>query len=80
MHKIEELIELVSNEIDKLSFKGTPAELYEPIEYIMSQGGKRLRPILSLVACDMFGGDVIKSVTPAVSMEMFHNFTLITTI
>ncbi len=77
MHKIEELIELVSNEIDKLSFKGTPAELYEPIEYIMSQGGKRLRPILSLVACDMFGGDVIKSVTPAVSMEMFHNFTLI---
>ncbi|MDD2411491.1 MAG: polyprenyl synthetase family protein [Bacteroidales bacterium] len=77
MYKVEELTELVNREIDKLSFDKTPKELYEPIAYTMSQGGKRLRPILSLLACEMFGGDVQKALVPAMSLEMFHNFTLI---
>lgn len=77
MYKVEELAEFVSQEIDKLNFDKTPKELYEPIAYTMAQGGKRLRPILSLLACEMFGGDVQKALVPAVSLEMFHNFTLI---
>ncbi|MDD2345660.1 MAG: polyprenyl synthetase family protein [Bacteroidales bacterium] len=77
MYKVEELTELVSLEINKLDFDKNPKELYEPIAYTMSQGGKRLRPILSLLACEMFGGDVQKALVPAISLEMFHNFTLI---
>lgn len=77
MYKVEELAEFVSQEIDKLNFEKTPKELYEPIAYTMAQGGKRLRPILSLLACEMFGGDVQKALVPAISLEMFHNFTLI---
>ncbi len=77
MYKFEELSEIVCQEINKLSFDKTPKELYEPIAYTMSQGGKRLRPILSLLSCEMFGGDVQKAIVPALSLEMFHNFTLI---
>ncbi len=77
MHKVDQFVEIISQEISKLSFKGKPIELYEPIQYTMLQGGKRLRPILSLVACEMFGGDIKPAVVPAVSLEMFHNFTLI---
>lgn len=51
-------------------------ELYEPISYIMSLGGKRLRPCLLLMACDMFGGDVEQALAPALAIEVFHNFTL----
>ncbi len=77
MHKVDQFVEIISQEISKLTFKGQPIELYEPIQYTMSQGGKRLRPILSLVSCEMFGGDINPAVVPAISLEMFHNFTLI---
>lgn len=77
MYKIEQFVEIISNEINGLKFEGKPIELYEPIGYTMSQGGKRLRPILSLVSCDMFNGNIERAVVPAISLEMFHNFTLI---
>lgn len=77
MHKVDQFVEIISQEISKLTFNGQPIELYEPIQYTMSQGGKRLRPILSLVSCEMFGGDITPAVVPAISLEMFHNFTLI---
>jgi len=54
-----------------------PAELYEPIAYTMGQPGKRLRPLLSLLACHLFGGDIEKAIYPALSVEIFHNFTLV---
>jgi geranylgeranyl diphosphate synthase type II len=76
-YTIEELIDKVSIEIEKLTFKTDPPRLYNPIEYTLNQGGKRLRPLLSLVACQMFNGNVNESLIPAVSLEMFHNFTLI---
>jgi len=56
---------------------GTPAELYEPINYSLSLGGKRLRPMLVLLACDAFGGNVDLSVNAALGIEVFHNFTLL---
>lgn len=77
MYTTDQLIKKVSTEIAKLSFKKEPALLYDPIAYTMSQGGKRLRPLLSLVSCQMFNGNVDESLIPAVSLEMFHNFTLI---
>jgi geranylgeranyl diphosphate synthase type II len=59
------------------SEKRKPAELYQPIHYILSLGGKRIRPALALMACNLFSEDVMSSVKPALAIELFHNFTLI---
>jgi len=54
-----------------------PKNLYQPITYILSLGGKKLRPILTLVAADIFGGNHKKALDAALAVEVFHNFTLI---
>lgn len=56
---------------------GDPKNLYEPIEYIMQLGGKRLRPMLVLMSCELFGGKAEQALDAALAVEMFHNFTLI---
>ncbi|MBW4891829.1 polyprenyl synthetase family protein [Mucilaginibacter sp. HMF5004] len=76
MHTIPELQELITGALAVKKYGEAPVELYEPIEYIMSLGGKRLRPCLLLMACDLFGGDVIQAIQPALAIEVFHNFTL----
>lgn len=58
-------------------YGSNPKELYEPIAYIMSLGGKRLRPVLVFIATDMFDGDAAKALHPALAIELFHNFTLV---
>ncbi len=60
----------------KLSIDKFPT-LYEPIVYGLSAGGKRLRPVLLLMAAEAFGADVEFAIDPAVGIEMFHNFTLL---
>ena len=69
--------QIVADAINKYTFKDKPAELYEPMNYIISHGGKRLRPIMVLMACDLFGGDMKQAIKPALAIEFFHNFTLI---
>ncbi|MDC9722260.1 MAG: polyprenyl synthetase family protein [Urechidicola sp.] len=54
-----------------------PRNLYEPIAYILNLGGKKLRPILTLMATDIFGGNHKKALDAALAIEVFHNFTLI---
>lgn len=54
-----------------------PQTLYEPIRYILSLGGKRLRPVLTLMSCSYFGGDYTKALNAALAVEWFHNFSLI---
>lgn len=54
-----------------------PKNLYEPIIYILNLGGKRLRPILTLMSCDLFGGESLKALDAALAIEMFHNFSLV---
>jgi len=76
MKKLEYLQALISEEVDKLALPSYPAALYEPIRYILSLGGKRMRPALLLMACDLFGGDVDAAISPALAIEVFHNFTL----
>lgn len=76
MKKLEDLQEIISEAVDKLSFPQYPAALYEPISYILSLGGKRMRPALLLMACDLFGGDIDAAIAPALAIEVFHNFTL----
>jgi len=76
MKKLSDLQAIINIEVNQLTFPDYPAELYEPIRYILSLGGKRMRPALLLMACDLFGGDVQKAVSPALAIEVFHNFTL----
>lgn len=77
MYTIDEIQKKINDYIDNQKFEGSPEELYAPIEYILRQGGKRLRPTLCLLACDLFGGNMEDCMVPAVAAEIFHNFTLV---
>ncbi len=73
----EEIQKIVEKTFDLNEFMRTPPELYDPISYILSLGGKRIRPVLLLMACDMFGGDVQEAIPAATAIEIFHNFSLV---
>jgi geranylgeranyl diphosphate synthase, type II len=74
-HKI--YLEQIEKVIATIPYPAQPAELYEPISYTLSNAGKRLRPVISMMACDLVDGDCTDAIHPAVSLEMLHNFTLI---
>ena len=76
MHSIEQLQYLVNKSIADTKYTEQPAELYEPISYLMQLGGKRMRPVLVLIATEMFDGNVLKALDAAIGIELFHNFTL----
>lgn len=63
--------------LDKYITVRHPKNLYDPVNYILDLGGKRLRPVLTLLACDCFGGDYNKAMDAALSVEVFHNFSLV---
>ncbi|MBD3636160.1 MAG: polyprenyl synthetase family protein [Crocinitomicaceae bacterium] len=77
LSRIEVYRNYISNEIANTQFPSTPSELYEPVKYILDLGGKRMRPILSMMACELFSGDFENAKNAALSVEIFHNFTLI---
>ena len=77
MYSIEQLITIVNNEIKGTYHGKQPSNLYLPIEYSMSVGGKRIRPVLCLMACNLFTDQIDKATKPAVGLETFHNFTLL---
>lgn len=77
MKTYKELYTLVEQEIQSIAWDGQPCELYDPIAYMLSLGGKRLRPVLVLMANDLFGGDTNKAMKAALAVEVFHNFTLV---
>ncbi|WP_442796269.1 polyprenyl synthetase family protein [Pelobium manganitolerans] len=76
MHSIKQLQEIIVKAVNEIDYPAQPKELYQPIAYLMSLGGKRLRPALVLMATDLFGGDVEEAISPALAIELFHNFTL----
>ena len=67
----------INNEIAKLDWQREPYGLYEPIEYTLAAGGKRVRPQLAMIACQMFGGKEKEVLPVALALEVFHNFTLL---
>ena len=77
MEKIKQLQQDFADFLAKTDFNGQPKELYEPIAYTILQSGKRLRPMLCLLANEMFGADEQEALWPALALETFHNFTLI---
>lgn len=69
--------EYLEKALSEDSFTKEPQTLYEPIGYILSLGGKRLRPVLTLMSCSYFGGAYHKALNAALAVEWFHNFSLI---
>jgi geranylgeranyl diphosphate synthase type II len=55
----------------------TPEKLYQPMRYILSLGGKRVRPTLTLMGAELFGADAKLAIDQALAIEIFHNFTLV---
>lgn len=76
MHSIEQLQNIINKAIADTKYTAKPAELYEPISYLMKLGGKRMRPVLVLISTELFKGDISKALHAAIGIELFHNFTL----
>ena len=79
MDTYSQLTELLQNRLKSYSPlpEHEPAQLYDPIRYFLSLGGKRLRPLLALIACDLFDENPEKAMPVAMAVELFHNFSLI---
>jgi geranylgeranyl diphosphate synthase type II len=77
MHSLKSLHLRIAAAFSDTRFNEEPLQLYQPIAYTLELGGKRLRPLLVLMSCDIFGGDIEKAVYPAMGVEIFHNFTLL---
>jgi geranylgeranyl diphosphate synthase type II len=72
-----EIQELVATRMSQMDWTKEPKDLYAPVEYVLSLGGKRLRPLLTLMACNVFCEEVEGALMPALAVEVFHNFTLL---
>ena len=77
MRKQNELLELINISLDQVNLEKKPTKLYAPIRYVLSIGGKRIRPVLCLMACELYDEKLEKAIQPALALEIFHNFTLL---
>jgi len=79
VHSINFLQDKIDKELDSLceEINSEPGNLYAPISYTLSLGGKRMRPVLLLMACELFKGAIEDAIPPALAIEIFHNFTLV---
>jgi geranylgeranyl diphosphate synthase type II len=72
-----EILNLVNQFIDQLPYNRRPTSLYDPIKYVLSLGGKRIRPVLMLLAYNLYKEDPERILMPAVGLETYHNYTLL---
>lgn len=77
MYSIAELTEKVTTALEQLPYDRQPQGLYAPIKYVLSLGGKRIRPVLMLMAYNMYREDVDRIMPVALGLEVYHNFTLL---
>lgn len=77
MHSISEYQSFIANHFSAISIEKEPKNLYEPIAYILSLGGKRMRPVLTLMSAEIFNAEYQKALAAATAVEVFHNFSLI---
>ena len=77
MLSISQIAEIAEFEINQIDFNLSPDELFDPIKYTLALGGKRIRPVLTLIACNIYDDNIEKAIKPALAMEVFHNFTLL---
>ena len=77
MYTIDELRAIIKEELEKKEYIQEPYSLFEPILYILEDGGKRLRPLLTLMAYNLYREDIEKVLKSAIGIEIFHNYTLL---
>ena len=77
MHSLSFFQKLIEAKIPELNFRRDPSDLYEPIRYMLDLGGKRIRPALVLMSCELFDGNIEDAIPAALGIEVFHNFTLL---
>lgn len=77
MHTSDQILKLVNDTLDNLAYDRKPSSLYEPIRYVLSLGGKRIRPVLMLLAYNLFKDNPESIIMPACGLETYHNYTLL---
>ncbi|HIX26421.1 MAG TPA: polyprenyl synthetase family protein [Candidatus Barnesiella excrementigallinarum] len=77
MESLQKYFDTIESALADIEYAASPDGLYAPVRYELSLGGKRVRPLLTLLACEMFGGDCRSALHAAVGLEVFHNFTLL---
>lgn len=77
MTELNQYTALIDAELNKIGFPNSPERLYEPLRYFLQIGGKRVRPLLTLLSAELFGSTSEKAIPQALCIEVFHNFTLI---
>jgi geranylgeranyl diphosphate synthase type II len=77
VHSLENYKTALDKAVAELPLNRQPENLYEPITYILGLGGKKIRPLLSLMACDLYSGSFMEAIPQALAVEIFHNFTLL---
>lgn len=77
MNTLQEILTIVNASLAQINWDKAPLGLYAPVEYTLSLGGKRIRPALTLMACNLFNDDLEPAIKPALGLEIFHNFTLL---
>ena len=77
MKEYSDYLQIIKDAISNLRLPEQPAGLYDPIRYTLDCGGKRLRPVLTLAACEAMGKEPMTAIHQAIAIEMFHNFTLL---
>lgn len=77
MFTASELLKKINSHITDLKFDRTPQGLYDPVTYVLSMGGKRIRPVLMLMAYNLYQEDVTRILNPATGIEVYHNYTLL---
>ena len=73
----EEILRVVNKGLESLAYDRKPASLYEPIRYVLSLGGKRIRPVLMLLSYNLFKEHPEEILMPALGLETYHNYTLL---
>ena len=77
MYSSADLYLLAEKGLLEVNLNREPNELFAPLRYFLSAGGKRIRPVITLMACNIFSDNIQKAIEPAIALELFHNFTLI---
>ena len=77
MYTQSELLEKINKALEAMTYNEEPTGLYDPIRYVLSMGGKRIRPVLMLLAYNLYKEDVDNIMSQALALETYHNFTLL---
>lgn len=77
LYSFDEILNTINDKVDNIKFTQEPQTLFSPIEYILGLGGKRVRPALALMSCNLFKDNIDDVIPIALGIEVFHNFTLL---